>query len=322
VFLSILNVFIFSSIATLTPFLLAQIFTTGNITNLINLILALIFFRFINLILFYYDPVLRLQTSRSIENSASKFFLTVDPIHHTFRSSGQILAKSARGSNAFDTLLDLLTFEILNIIGMIIGMLVAFSTVNPVLAFWVFIVLIFISAFNIFLFISRAKLFKPFRIKAEDLSKAAYLETLQQTSYIRAVFGTTEQLKKVTKLQLKSIATAGIIWRLSGYIVTVCQIILLVSVIPISSVLLNQANLDKTIALSLVLSYIQVLNRINFLGNNLGRLISAFEDINDLFDFIRGFGKQTFPVLEAENIFQAKGITPVASQHPLERGTS
>ena len=299
--LNVLNVLIYSIMATLSPLLLAQVFITGNVLNLVILISVLILIRFVNFILFYFDPILRLQSSKSIENSATNFFLTVDPINHSLRSTGQIVSKVGRGSNSFDTLLDILSFDLLNILGMIIGVVIAFWQINSMLALLVGFMIFCISSLNWFLFLARTKLFRKHRIKDDDLSKAISLETLQQTQYIRAVFGTTEQYDKVQKSQLKSIATAAVNWRLAGYIVTASLILFHLSLLLVSILLLQQSSIDKAIALSLILSYFQVGNRLNFVGQSLGRVMNSIEDVNDLFEFIRNFGKQTYPVLEAKS---------------------
>ena len=296
--LNMLNVFLYSIIASLAPLLLAQIFITGNISNLIWLILGLVIVKIVNYILFFYDPILRLQSAKSIENSATKYFLTVDPVHHSLRSSGQILSKVARGSGGIDLLIDIISFNLLSLFGMIIGLTIAFWQVSVVLALIALVFMISIVLFSIAMFIVRSKLLRKVRIENEDKSKALNLETLQQVSYIRAVFGTKEQLAKVDRFQFKAMYTSAIVWEFGGTVVTLSQILFLFSMIVIGFILLTQINLDKTIAVSLLLSYYQIQAQISFVGNSFGRAINSLEDINDLYDFIRRFGKQSYPVLE------------------------
>ena len=296
--LNMLNVFLYSIIASLAPLLLAQIFITGNISNLIWLILGLVIVKIVNYILFFYDPIMRLQSAKSIENSATKYFLTVDPVHHSLRSSGQILSKVARGSGGIDLLIDIISFNLLSLFGMIIGLTIAFWQVSVVLALIALVFMISIVLFSIAMFIVRSKLLRKVRIENEDKSKALNLETLQQVSYIRAVFGTKEQLAKVDRFQFKAMYTSAIVWEFGGTVVTLSQILFLFSMIVIGFILLTQINLDKTIAVSLLLSYYQIQAQISFVGNSFGRAINSLEDINDLYDFIRRFGKQSYPVLE------------------------
>jgi ABC-type multidrug transport system fused ATPase/permease subunit len=298
VLLNVLNVLIYSSITSLAPFLLAQVYISGNIKVFILFVLGLIFIKIINYFLFYFDPVLRLQSSKSIENSATQFFLTVDPTFHSLRSSGQIVSKVNRGSSAFESLIDIMSFNLLSLIGMMSGLIIAFAQINLGLAFAILIFLILLIVFSIFLFVARSKLLKKNRIQNEDKSKALNLETLQQATYIRAVFGTKEQIDKAQKAQFKSMTTMAVMWESGGTIVSISQIIFLISMIYVGMVLFSQANLDKTIAVSLILSYYQLHTQISFVGNSFGRVINNFEDIKDLFEFIRNFGKQSFPVLK------------------------
>jgi len=296
--LNVLNVLIYSIIATLSPILLAQIFVSRNIWNLVMLIFGLILIRFVNFALFYFDPVLRLQSSKSIENSATNFFLTVDPINHSLRSTGQIVSKVGRGSNGFDTFLDILSFDLLNLFGMIIGVIIAFCQINTFYALLVAFLIGFVSFINWFLFMARTRLFRKHRILSDDASKAISLETLQQTQYIRAVFGTTEQSAKVQKSQFNAMVTAAVNWRMAGYIVSFSQVVFLLSLLLVCVLLIQLPGLDTTIALALILSYFQVGNRLNFVGQSFGRVVNSIDDIKDLFEFIRDFGKQSYPVLE------------------------
>ncbi len=300
--INIVNVLIYSIIASLSPILLAQIFVGGNTWDLILLILGLILVRFINFALFYFDPILRLQSSKSIENSATNFFLTVDPVNHSLRSTGQIVSKVGRGSSSFETFLDIFSFNLLNLFGMVIGVVVAFWQVNLVLAILVAVAISLISFVNWFFYMARNKMFRRFRIQADDTSKAISLETLQQTQYIRAVFGTVEQYDKAKKSQFKSMVTAAVGWRLTGYVVSFSQILFLLSLLLVSILLLGQADIDKTIALSLIISYFQLGNSLNFVGQSFGRVVNSIDDVNDLYNFVREFGKQTYPVLETSHL--------------------
>ncbi len=302
VLLCSLNIVVLSIISTLAPFWLAQVFVSNNVSSLIVLISALIFSRVLNFGLFYFDPLFRIQSIKSIENSANNFFLAVDPIFHTLRSTGQIVAKVTRGSNSIDSLVDILQFSLLSTLGSIIGVIVAFLNVDFFYAIWVGLFLFFLIGFNAFSFVLRTKLFKKLRIQTDDASKAASLEILQQAQYIRAVFASKEQFHKVSKLQRIAMFTHATFWRVAAYITSSTQIMFLFSLMLVSIWLVKRTDIDKVITVALLLSYYQIGDKIQAVGNSVSRSIQALEDVTDFYDFMRNFGTQTFPVLDSENL--------------------
>jgi hypothetical protein len=60
---------------------------------------------------------------------------------------------------------------------------------------------------------------------------------------------------------------------------------------------LRQNLLDPAMSVALILAYFNSTNGILHLGNKVKRLSKSLVYIQDLYDFIRKFGKQTFPVL-------------------------
>lgn len=281
------------------PLWLASVFNTGDFNNFIYLILVLVLFRIISFGLFYFDPLLRLQTMKSIEFSSSKFFLNVDPIYHSTRSTGQIVAKVTRGAAAYEGLIDLVQFQILNNIGGIIGVVAAFASYNLLLSVYVFLYLFLIVFLTTAAFLLRSKMFRKLRIKTEDKAKAITLEILQQAQYIRAIYASKEVFQKVTKLQFNTTYITATLWRIAAYILTSCQVLFVLSMLHIGFILIQTKD-SPIVLLSLMVSYYQVGMSIQFIGNTISQIFNRFEDIDDLFEFIRGFGKQTFPVLEGD----------------------
>lgn len=67
----------------------------------------------------------------SISYNANRYFLTVDPVNHSTRSSGKIIAKVVRGSESVEDFLDFIIYDILSA-------LVRFITVIAVLFYYHF----------------------------------------------------------------------------------------------------------------------------------------------------------------------------------------
>ena len=239
----------------------------------------------------------------SVQFQATKFFLTVDPIHHTTRSSGQVISKISRGADSFVTLNSMMIFSIpAVIISTLVSFIVAFNIdrltgvvvlVMNILFGWIAVVMVSKNNKNI----------NPVVIAKEDTQKALQVESLQQIQLIRSAFATTEQEAKTKKQGIETgIATAvkniGMV-----SVFTPLFYLLVLGTGVISFLLLNQVKiggLEAIIAISIVVTYNDSLTKIMNFSNQAERIVTSISNIEDLFTFIRGFGKQTYPVLESD----------------------
>jgi hypothetical protein len=215
-------------------------------------------------------------------------------------------------------LIDLVQFQVLNNIGGIIGVVVAFASYNFLMSVYVFFYLSLIVFLTTAAFLLRSKMFRKLRIKTEDKAKAITLEVLQQAQYIRAIYASKEVFQKVTKLQFITTYVTAILWRIAGYIITICQIIFVLSMLHIGF-LLMQTKDSQIVLLSLIVSYYQVGMSIQFIGNTVSQIFNRFEDISDLYEFIRNFGSQTFPVLEEDGQELIKSQTTTMSAKSIAK---
>ncbi len=309
--LHLFNVLLLSIVGALSPILIAQAFTSRDFTNFGWIILILIGVKLLNQALFWVHPLLVIQSCRSIETSSVKFFLSVDPVFHATKSGGQIISKINRGSNSCDTALNIASFNLIDFFGATIGILIAFARLDFRLALVVAICLGFLICLNSVLFISVSKFSKQIRIADADAAKAGNIETLNQAQFIRAVFATNEQNAKITKLNLKSVLSTAVSYRIAGYIVSLTQICFFLTLLLIAW-FLYQLNLDVVISTSVLISYFMMTYKIEFFGHEFGRFLAALDDIDDLFEFIRNFGQQTFPVFEE--------LSPLFGEHPSTPG--
>ena len=233
----------------------------------------------------------------------TSFFLTTDPIHHSTKSSGKILAKVNRGSDSYENVLDILTFDMLSVA------INALTVIVSLFAFgWQFglATLIFVgltATFNVVTQIIRTQTFEPKVIEKDDKVKAVSVETLQQTPFIRSIFATPEQDQKIRKVIFELMTQAANAWKSGMYVEVLTRIFYLLSILVLAFLVLESVqtgSLTPAIAISLILTYINSTKNVVHLGNQVKRLTKSLNNIQDLFDFIRNFGGQTFPVLEGE----------------------
>ena len=258
------------------------------------------------------NAIFQIQTMNSVEYSANIFFLTVDPLFHSTKSSGQIVSKINRGSSAYEDVLDIIGFDLLGIITSMVTIIVTMFAFSFQLGLISFLFLTFITAFNILTQIYRTKIFQPRKILAEDKFKAVSIETLIQAPFLRAIFASSEQSVKLKKSIFDAMIKEGNSWQAGTYVGTVTRTVYIISIVVIGYTALLQAKnglLEATLALSIILAYANGTQNILYTGDKVKRLTTALSNINDLFDFIRGFGKQTFPVLDEDKQWQSANTT-------------
>lgn len=294
------------ALSSLAPVIFTLIFTSGKLEYLFTYTgILLTFILFSNGTMYYY-LILVSQCMYSISYNAHRYFLTVDPIFHTTRSSGKIIAKIDRATNSFEELLDIMTFEILDVIVKFITTIIILFSFNTHLGLIAATSFIIVSAISILgkLFITEG--FEKYRIKDDDAVKAANLENLQSIQLIRSSFATIEQNTKLQNKHKNIMTTLSTLWIghvslnfLSRVILITSYVILGIAVLN----LLNNGTISIALGLALTLTYINSGEQSIWIGNKISRLIQHKTRINDLFEFIRGFGKQTYPVLsKTENI--------------------
>jgi len=286
---------------TLIPLIIIRVIDSGQINYL---------FLFVGLWLilnilpnFYIRIFVRMSSTcvQSVYYSSVRFFLTVDPIFHTTRSSGQIIAKVNRGSDAYIEFLDIFTFEIVTKGISLITALVAVCTLDlslGLLATACTFFIIMISGIGRYLATS---ITAREQILQDDKRKELGVESLSANNYIRSSFATPEQNQKVLKTSRKmyGVDATKSMTNITSDVITRCLYIL--SFLIISWNIFNQINTGKlstALGLAILLTFYTGSRDIWSVGSTIQKLVDKITQIKDLYTFIRGFGKQTYPVLE------------------------
>lgn len=283
--------------------ILVWIFTSGTVIHLLTFSLGWVILVLIWNILLQYFLIYAAQCMYSLSYNAHRFFLSVDPVYHTTRSSGKIIAKITRASESFEDFLDIMTFEILKAVAQFITVIVVLFSYNFMLG-WIavgsFILVMIVSIINKLLV---TESFEKYRIKDDDAMKAANLENLQSIQLIRSSFSSIEQNKKLRLKHHKIMGTISNLWM--GH-VTIDVSIRTMHVLTIFVLgyaifqLLQTQEITLSTAIALMLTYVNGTESAVWIGNRTQRLIEHITKIKDLFIFIKKFGTQTYPVLEKE----------------------
>jgi ABC-type transport system involved in Fe-S cluster assembly fused permease/ATPase subunit len=252
-----------------------------------------------------FNAILQMVCMQSVFYSANKLLLETDPIYHTTKSSGIIISKVNKGSAAYENILDVVTFEIYPLFVGIFGTLFVLFNYNGKIGLVTSGMVIMFATISIFWTSFNNKVFKPVCIEAEDRMSEITVESMQQTSYIRSTFATTEQLNEIDSNINDYASKEATRWEAGGFGYIVLRILFFISVLIISIMVLGEIqakSLSTTTGLALVTTYYISLSNIRNIGEQIKRLVESHSRITDLFDFMQNFGEQTFPVLEENTI--------------------
>ncbi len=294
-----------SAFWVLLPLLLAYIVNNLLWKWLIILVLGRIVLNWVQFTAGYVNNILQLRSTNSIYFAANQFFLTVDPIAHSTRSSGQILAKVQRGFRAYETILDIVSFEILTILISALSVFLGVYQYNHSLSFFVFGAIMLMIALNVTFALIHREIFDTRLIKVEDKLKEVAVENLAQAVYIRSVFGTIGQLNLFKKRGVDFMITEGTGWSASGFNANLVLILYYLTILFLGLQVLqgieSQAYSTST-GLAILSTFLLGTNSLLFVGNKIKKLTRAYTEITDLFQFIRNYGQQSYPVLEEKDL--------------------
>jgi ABC-type multidrug transport system fused ATPase/permease subunit len=192
-----------SSFLTALPLILIHLIKNPDLNNyLIVIIVALVITVFFT-IGYFLSTIWECIISNNIANS---YFLKVDPIYHTTKNSGQIIAKIERATIAYLDFDIGIVFDVLpNLIAITVGSIALFvydiriGFVGLLSSLIILFLSVYLRVFNNLVFRSKV-------IETEDISKSLTVENLSQMIYIRAAFATNEQTEQSGTLSKKSAA--------------------------------------------------------------------------------------------------------------------
>ena len=299
---------------TIYPFLIGIILEKQTYSYFLYLIgtwLCIIFLEYISM---YFSLLLETQCINSVQYNAFEFFLTADPIFHTMKASGKLFAKIERCARAYEDFLDIILWDILPVIIGMTTVIVTFLITDLKLGIVALILLTIIALINISLNLFTNATFEHRIIDADDTVKALSVESLTQVPLIRSSFATNEiaELARVRNRQMMH--KQGTAWLAFAASVAISRFAYLISILVLGSLifsLISSSYLSVLAGTTLLLTYINGTYEIIQIGRRLRKLLQATTRINDLFNFIRKFGKQTFPVLSQEHDIPIKRDTQI-----------
>jgi hypothetical protein len=294
-----------ASYSNVIPILLTAAFTTNNLNLVFATLAGFITLEIINRIMMFKFAFAQQQVGVSYFYAAYKFFLTVDPIYHTTRSSGKILSKVAHTWFDFVTLIDDTVFTIVPALAAFITSTITLSTLDSsvlIVSIPSFFVIVLLNGGGSFY---TSKIFKPMVIKSREQANQTSTENLMQTALIRATFTTETQLQKYINHLKEFFGIRTTSQYLGGTLISLSRITIGISVSLVSMILwqkINRGELDSVFAASVVIAYYLGISAVPRIGRVIGNTTDAYIGLTDMWEYVRKFGTQSYPVLPEDTL--------------------
>jgi ABC-type multidrug transport system fused ATPase/permease subunit len=152
---------------------------------------------------------------------------------------------------------------------------------------------------SFFRFVNSKALVKKW-ISAREKASAVGVENLTQNALIRSSFATPEVVDRYVKLFRKAHNSRNIMVMGGAMVTFLGRMLYILSVLVIGYGILNlvqNGTLNAVVGTTIILTYMSGSRQILRIGDTVGEVTESMANVTDLFEFIRKFGKQTFPVL-------------------------
>ncbi len=237
----------------------------------------------------------------NVKRQAFERVITVDPIFHSTRSSGQVIGKIDRGVAAYFDYLTFLTETTLPfLVKVFVGVTALFTIdiwsglVGAGLTVGLIVMNFWGIRINTAAFLQQSN-------DADDGVKQNLVEGISQVAYIRSTFATTEILSQFQKNTFKHHTIYATKWRAFNWIIWPLWMVFMGGIFVIIFHVMGKLSIDQSqsaLYISAVSTFMFAGSDIWLIGYNMDKMLTAQKNIEELYQFIRAFGKQTYPVLE------------------------
>lgn len=247
---------------------------------------------------FVYGIVMQ-NLATNFEVSVARNFLVSDPINHATKSTGKITAKTNRAKSALEPLASAISFSIIPTLLQLFSVGAGFYAISffvGTYATFSFVIL------TVILVSSRRFLFSPllkWTYQYKDSMNATNLEILQQQNYIRTTMSSDIVMQKLSTMARKIISVLTTRRFSQNIYQNFFRLIWFVSFVGLLYLLfsLNLLDSGNEVAIGLLIAYITNAGNINQLSYTLTSVYERSVEIEDLYDYIRDFGSNSYPVL-------------------------
>lgn len=247
-----------------------------------------------------FATLVKVQAVYSVQYHAHKFLLQVDPIYHANRVSGVLLSKIDRASKSYEEFLQTFFYDLIELPISIITVLISLSFYSIGLSIFVTALFALILWLSLGVFNPLAVQEEQKFIKADDALKGLFVEHLVQINLIRTAFASNEVNARMEGKSLKAAMREAAVDFLFNTSFNIVKFIYLFSLAVVSAFVffwIKTGVMNPAVGIALVMAYFRGTYDIIKIEKPLRIVFRSMTRIQDLFNFMVSYGKQTYPVL-------------------------
>lgn len=235
-----------------------------------------------------------------LNQSAYTYFILSDPLNHTFRSTGKIINKISVACSSYETLSDMIVFDMNMFLMRIVFVAVSFLILDIWLGIIVLVMTTGMCALEIVIKLYISKVLLPQDIKADNDLAAIAVESLQQVFLVRSTFATPIQYDLLKTQVNRTAEVISSVW--FGFVSSniPVRVLFVMSCAWLYSRLLflvQAGEVEPAYAISVSTLYLFNYGVVARVGRQLQKLLTAYSKLQDLFDLAHEFGDSRIPVL-------------------------
>lgn len=266
-----------------------NLFLTCTVLKVLQQIIVL---PFIRSYVYFFD-----NAENCFRISVQEFLLTTDPINYSTKSTGEILAKIERTINAIRTFL---STKFPTILSLLTSLLVAVGIVCQIDWKLGIVVGFFFSMLcwlNIKFAFYTNNIFTPIVNVYNDQEKQFMIENITQNHYIRSTFATQEQIKGTNDSIINYTVDNATKHRSWQWGMSVLEILLIIGVFAIVGFSFVSYTSQSYLLVGIFTALYSFYSKFYEIGEIADNFFKSIHNQQEFWQFMRTFGKQTFPVL-------------------------
>jgi ABC-type multidrug transport system fused ATPase/permease subunit len=294
-----------ASVSATVPLVIAEAISTSNISYAWIVLGMYIGAELLNRLVLILLSRTEANLEYSVLYSGARVVMAKDPKLHIFQSTGKTLSKINRGAMAFRNLLWMLNDGLVSAIMGFITTVVTLSYFSLQLGLAAFICLSVYTLISYFLGRLNARTYGKANIETQDNYQGTFTESVSQILFIRSLFATREQLSKVSYSSKQAMRNSVNMSFSYGMQLTLMRLVVFAGIFAVIVVLISlvsSSQLEAVTAVALTSTLALGIGRVSGFGRLLRNFVENVQRVNTLFDYIRDFGPQTYPVLEGDKV--------------------
>ncbi len=293
----------FNNIFLAMPALILDYFLSQKISYFGYFMLLWFFILLLELIADFHSTKTMVQCLQSVHYAANQHLLQVDPIFHQSSTKGKVLAKIYRGAEAYQELFRAGIYELLPMIVGVATVVISFVMIDYTLGLIALGLLTTLSLVSIAIFLFSAKILVPMRIDADDKAKNIGTESLMQVSLIRSTFSADQMDTKLKNINKKRLFLEGNALRSYDIISSFTKFAYVVIFACVGFYIIRLVGtnvISHATGIALLVTFFSGTYQLLTVGQFIYRFKDQLVRVSDLFEFMRSYGQQTFPVMQQQ----------------------